>query len=48
VSQHLQDGLGIGHATCVPSVERERMQLHWIVDGLAESDSRLPALAQAA
>jgi hypothetical protein len=48
VSQHLQDGLGIGHATCVPSVERERMQLHWIVDGLAESDSRLPTLARAA
>jgi Domain of unknown function (DUF222)/HNH endonuclease len=48
VSQHRQDGLEIGQATCVPRVERERMQLHWIVDGLAEADARLYSLAGAA
>lgn len=39
--QHHRDGLSIGPATCVPRVERERMQVPWIVDGLAEADPRL-------
>ena len=37
-------GLSVDDTTCVPCVHSERMQLPWIVDGLAEADPRLKAL----
>jgi Domain of unknown function (DUF222)/HNH endonuclease len=37
-------GVTVDDTTCVPSVHSERMQLPWIVDGLAEADPRLRAL----
>jgi hypothetical protein len=36
-------GLTLDDTTCVPCVHSERMQLPWIVDGLAEADPRLQA-----
>jgi len=41
---HRAVGVTIDDVTCVPCVHSERMQLHWIVDGLAEADPRLKAL----
>ena len=41
---HLAAGVTVDDLTCVPSVHSERMQLPWIVDGLAEADPRLTAL----
>ena len=40
---HGRAGLAIHDTTCALRVESERMQLHWIVDGLAEADPRLRA-----
>jgi hypothetical protein len=37
-------GVTVDDTTCVPCVHSERMQLPWIVDGLAEADPRLRAL----
>jgi hypothetical protein len=37
-------GVTVDDTTCVPCVHSERMQLHWIVDGLVEADPRLRAL----
>jgi Domain of unknown function (DUF222)/HNH endonuclease len=37
-------GLTVDDMTCVPCVHSVRMQLPWIVDGLAEADPRLRAL----
>jgi hypothetical protein len=37
-------GVTVDDTTCVPRVHSERMQLHWILDGLAEADPRLRAL----
>jgi hypothetical protein len=41
---HRAAGVAVDDVTCVPCVHSERMQLHWIVDGLAEADPRLKAL----
>jgi Domain of unknown function (DUF222)/HNH endonuclease len=41
---HQAAGLAVDDVTCVPCVHSERMQLPWIVDGLAEADPRLRAL----
>jgi uncharacterized protein DUF222/HNH endonuclease len=37
-------GVTVDDTTCVPCVHSERMDLHWIVDGLAEADPQLRAL----
>jgi hypothetical protein len=37
-------GVAVDDTTCVPCVHSQRMQLPWIVDGLAEADPRLRAL----
>jgi hypothetical protein len=37
-------GVTVDDTTCVPCVHSQRMQLLWIVDGLAEADPRLRAL----
>src|SRR5918998_1453647 len=37
-------GVTVDDTTCVPCVHSERMQLPWVVDGLAEADPRLRAL----
>jgi Domain of unknown function (DUF222)/HNH endonuclease len=41
---HQAAGVTVDDTTCVPCVHSERMQLHWIVDGLAEADPQLRAL----
>jgi Domain of unknown function (DUF222)/HNH endonuclease len=41
---HRAAGVAVDDVTCVPCVQSERMQLPWIVDGLAEADPRLRAL----
>jgi Domain of unknown function (DUF222)/HNH endonuclease len=41
---HRAAGVAVDDTTCVPCVHSERMQLHWVVDGLAEADPRLRAL----
>jgi hypothetical protein len=41
---HVAAGVTVDDTTCVPCVVSERMQLPWIVDGLAEADPRLRAL----
>ena len=41
---HESAGVTVDDTTCVPCVHSERMQLPWIVDGLAEADPRLRAL----
>jgi Domain of unknown function (DUF222)/HNH endonuclease len=41
---HEAAGVTVDDTTCVPCVHSERMQLPWIVDGLAEADPRLRAL----
>jgi hypothetical protein len=41
---HRAAGVTVDDTTCVPCVHSERMQLHWVVDGLAEADPRLRAL----
>jgi Domain of unknown function (DUF222)/HNH endonuclease len=41
---HRAAGVTVDDTTCVPCVHSERMQLPWIVDGLAEADPRLRAL----
>lgn len=39
--RHSRAGLTLDHATCLPRTSYERLQLGWVVGGLAEADSRL-------
>jgi hypothetical protein len=41
---HQAAGVTVDDTTCVPCVHSQRMELPWIVDGLAEADPRLRAL----
>jgi Domain of unknown function (DUF222)/HNH endonuclease len=41
IGAHRAEGLAVNENTCVPTIYGDRFRLPWIVDGLAEADSRM-------
>jgi hypothetical protein len=42
---HQAAGLAVNDETCVPTIYGDRFRLPWVVDGLAEADSRMRTAA---
>jgi hypothetical protein len=45
IRAHRAAGLAVNEETCVPTIYNDRFRLPWIVDGLAEADSRMRTAA---